>query len=546
MEQPGTIHGTTWYYSAVPNNNLFVNPEGQLEWQPEGEQEFITRIPDQSLSQVGDVVEISYMWLTDGRHDCPDCFDCDLFCHDNDITCIAGTSDMRVGLFQADGEYVTSDGFDVTGSSIFNGYKGYNFRFGPNMEATDPNGLTRWVDCDDEVHKTGMFAKKPVNNSDLMFYNDGLKDRIPGFELPPGDWSQLTVSLERTSPSNVLMTITLNDRTYTYDDYESDQPSKIDVLAVHMRNSRPYSRLVLDNVCEAVGDADFYSDDVVDEKDLKVIADDWLLTGGFGPIPDANYLVLHYNFDETSGSIAYDSSSPAYNGAVQVVSSGAPKTNAWDTAGQDAGCINFDGNTKVVVTSASTAFAGVNSAVTVALWVNGNAAVQPDQNWGMPFHGGNPTNDRLLHTHIPTVNGHVMFESGSYNTQRLFWEDSASADWEGQWNHYAFTLNSVQQIARIYHNGEKVAERTGASLGVGGIQSFHVGCGIFANGTAYEYFGKIDDFRVYSYALSPDEVLSMYSGGQLPPDSPANLYFDEIIDFKDFAAFASLWSQSCQ
>ena len=63
----------------------------------------------------------------------------------------------------------------------------------------------------------------------------------------------------------------------------------------------------------------------------------------------------------------------------------------------------------------------------------------------------------------------------------------------------------------------------------------------FVGGTNYEYFGKIDDFKVYSYALSPEEVLSMHSGGQLPADSPANLYFDHIIDFRDYAEFAAQW-----
>ncbi|MHC4213760.1 MAG: hypothetical protein ACYSWP_10355, partial [Planctomycetota bacterium] len=283
-----SFDGLTWYYSG-DTSDLFINGDGDLEWDPEGEEEFITRIPDQDLSQVGDVVEISYMWLTDGRHDCPNCFDCDLFCHDNDITCIAGTSDMRFGLFEADGEYVTSDGFDVTGSSIFNGYKGYNFRFGPNMKATDPNGLTRWRDCHGEIHKTGMFAKKPVDQADLMTINAGLRDRIPGFELPPGDWSELTVSLERTSPSNVLMTITLNDRTYTYDDYEVDQPNKIDVLAVHMRNHRPYSRLVLGKVCH-LGPADINNDGVIDGNDLSILTDDWLqsdITEMRGTAPNA-------------------------------------------------------------------------------------------------------------------------------------------------------------------------------------------------------------------------------------------------------------------
>jgi hypothetical protein len=535
-------NGTTWYYSAVPNNNLFVNPLGQLEWRPEREQ-YITRIPDHNLSGAGNVVEISYWWMSDGDHDCPDCFACPDGCYDDDITCIAGTSDIRVGLFEADGEYVEADGLGVS-NSIFNGYKGYQFRFGPNMMA----GPTRWVDCTGEVHKTGQIKKKDVSFSDLLSSNDHptLGD-LPGFELPPGEWTLFTMRLERSlDKSSVEVSMTFNGRTYSdTDGSSSGQPQKIDVLAIYMRNGRPYTRLVLDNVCEAVGGADFNGDDVVDEKDLKVVAQDWLLTGGMGPVPDANYLVVHYNFDETSGSTAYDSSSPAYNGAVQVVSSGLPKTNAWDPSGQDAGCINFDGNTKVTVASASSAFAGVSSAVTVSLWVNGNAAVQPDPAWGMAFQAGKPGEDRVLLAHIPTANNTgVMFESGGYNVQRLFWSSATESDWEGQWNHYVFTLDTVAGLARIYCNGDKKAER-GATTVVSGISSFMVGNGL-VGGANYEYFGRIDDSRVYSYALSPDEVLSMYSGGQLPPDSPANLYLDEIIDFKDFAAFASLWSQSCQ
>jgi len=294
--------------------------------------------------------------------------------------------------------------------------------------------------------------------------------------------------------------------------------------------------------------ADLNNDCAVDACDLAILCGDWLETPQYmtiGTEPDANHLVVHYPFDETSGSTAYDCSGRGNDGQVRLISTGAPTDTAWDPGGYDAnGCINFNGNVKVVVPAV--AFSGVNSAVTVSLWINGNAAVQPDQNWGMPFHGGNPTNDRLLHTHIPTKDGDVMFESGSYNKQRLFWYDSGPEDWEGQWNHYAFTLNSAQQIARIYHNGQKVAERTGASLGVGGIQSFHVGCGIFASGTVYEYFGKIDDFRVYDYALTIEEVLYVANDGHiLVFDSTADLYEDDIINSRDFALFASQWLQAC-
>ena len=530
--------GKMWYFDREPSK-LFVNEDGDLEMTNlRGDDGFMTRIPDQSLSEPGNVVEISYIFMTDGNHTCPDCFACPVGCYNDDITCIDGTSDIRFGLFESNGQYRYGDG---EGPDTVVGYLGYGFRFGPNMMA----GPTRWVDCLNETHKTGMFSKKGYFQGDLLMANEGLMDYIPGFELPPGEYSLLVLRLERLSSSSVKLYITLNGRTYTdVDDSSSDQPHNIDVFAFGMRNNRPYSRMVLSSLIECPGD--FSGDNFVDEKDLKVIADDWLLTGGFGPTPDANYLVVHYNFDETSGSTAYDSSSPAYNGAVQVVSSGAPKTNAWDSGGRDAGCINFDGNTKVVVSSASSAFAGVSSAVTVALWVNGNAAVQPDPAWGMPFQAGKSGNDRVLLVHIPTPNNSgVMFESGGYNVQRLFWTGDSPSDWEGQWNHYVFTLDTATGLARIYCNGDKKAERTGATTGVGGISSFMVGNGLIG-GTNYEYFGKIDDFRVYSYALSPDEVLTMHSGGQLPADSPANLYFDDIIDMKDYAEFAARWLDTCE
>jgi len=230
--------GMVWFYSDF-FGGPFVNGDGDLEWDPDKGGQFITRIPEQRLSQPGDVVEISYIWMTDGQHDCPDCMDCDLYCLDDDITCIAGTSDLRVGLFEADGEYVEQDALG-TENSIFEGYKGYNFRFGPNMR----RGPNRIVDCHGEVHKTGSFAKKPRGSSSLMYKNEGLMDYIDGFELTPGEYSLFTIRLERTGSNNVNLSITLNGRTQTDSDRGGDQPQKIDVLAVHMRNGRPYSRLV--------------------------------------------------------------------------------------------------------------------------------------------------------------------------------------------------------------------------------------------------------------------------------------------------------------
>jgi hypothetical protein len=234
-------NGLTWYYTEFVGGP-FVNELGQLEWDPDKGGQFVTRIPTQDFSKTGDKVEITYWWLTDGATPCDnvdDCYDCPRCT--GDIRCISGTSDFRAGLFEADGEYIDHDVYSVR-NDIFVGYKGYNFRFGPNMR-DEP---TRWVDCDGEVHKTGSFAKKPAGSTNLMTRNEGLMDYIPGFELTPGEWSLWKISIERTSSSRVRLSITLNGRTYTDTDNDgSDQPQKIDVFGIHMRNGRNYNRLVL-------------------------------------------------------------------------------------------------------------------------------------------------------------------------------------------------------------------------------------------------------------------------------------------------------------
>jgi hypothetical protein len=241
-----------WYYFANPNVRLFVNGQGQLEWTPEVGGQFITRIPAQRFSQPGDVMELQYLLMTDGKTDCPpgSCLICDGRCP-LDITCLSGTSDFRIGLFEADGQYITSNGFEVR-NPLFIGYRGYQFRFSPNLDPATPY---RWIECpgeeNEEVHKTGNFAVNPEDSDNLLTINEGLmeNDYIGGFGLPPGQFSLFTVRIERFDSDTVGLTISLNGQTYTaVDDSATGQPQSIDCIAVHMRNPRPYTRFVLDSV----------------------------------------------------------------------------------------------------------------------------------------------------------------------------------------------------------------------------------------------------------------------------------------------------------
>ena len=59
------------------------------------------------------------------------------------------------------------------------------------------------------------------------------------------------------------------------------------------------------------------------------------------------------------------------------------------------------------------------------------------------------------------------------------------------------------------------------------------------------YKGRLDDFKIYSYALSHSELLGLADESQWYQGllSDADLYegIDEIVDFKDFAVLAGSW-----
>jgi hypothetical protein len=58
----------------------------------------------------------------------------------------------------------------------------------------------------------------------------------------------------------------------------------------------------------------------------------------------------------------------------------------------------------------------------------------------------------------------------------------------------------------------------------------------------------IDDFRIYDYVLSQPEIAYIATNGtgifDLPLLSPADLFTDDRIDFRDFALLASEWLEN--
>ena len=264
----------TWYHSHSAEY-LSVNNAGQLIWEPFNDSQIIVRIPDQDLSTPGDVVEISYLWMSDGRGNISGCEDCrneDKCSFNKDITCVSGTGDFRVGLFESNGRYVTSDGMGLE-NAVFRGYKGYKFCMQPHVDK-EP---VRWLEASGEPHIAGGFYERDMVGDPRLLSVNVVCDRISkygGFELPLGEFSLWTLKLERLSSKSVEMSVTLNGITYTDVDKTNTsavpQPNKIDVFVIEFPNPNPYDRIVLDTVETPPRSGDLNNDGIVNFLDVAI------------------------------------------------------------------------------------------------------------------------------------------------------------------------------------------------------------------------------------------------------------------------------------
>ncbi|MHC4478245.1 MAG: SUMF1/EgtB/PvdO family nonheme iron enzyme [Planctomycetota bacterium] len=96
------------------------------------------------------------------------------------------------------------------------------------------------------------------------------------------------------------------------------------------------------------------------------------------------------------------------------------------------------------------------------------------------------------------------------------------SDWRDSWSHYVFVKNENQGTMVIYHNGQPVADKTGVSTSTlinVRNNTFKIGATVSHNN---DYKGRMDDFRIYDYALSAPEVVALFTDSALAYASKAN------------------------
>jgi hypothetical protein len=238
-------------------------------------------------------------------------------------------------------------------------------------------------------------------------------------------------------------------------------------------------------------------------------------------------LILHYSFDEGSGTIAHDSSGNGHDGVFE----GAP---TW-AAGKIGGALSFSGGGERVVDADAPDYLNGLDAVTVAVWIKSNE-INSDRGFiiGEEPDGG----DNLMEIRYDAAgatggatNVLKMAVVAPNDEQQL--ESSANAQ-TTEWQHVAMVWSRNEQL-QCYLDGQldtPTANGAARDVSTADITMLIIGQGGKDAGRSWN--GLIDDVRIYDEALSAERIQGIMLGEGFPyamGPSPADgsLYKDTWV-----------------
>ncbi|RKY21916.1 MAG: hypothetical protein DRP62_07710 [Planctomycetota bacterium] len=392
----------------------------------------------------------------------------------------------------------------------------------------------------------------------------------------------LSVSLEDsdgdTSPSinypdsNDLLNLSWSEWNINLDDFnvgdmDMDRVKKIKITVsggggtLFIDDIRLYASRCVPEFASADVDGDCYTD----MYDISAMANGWLHTEyEVTAVAPANGPHVWYKLDDGGGGTAHDDSGNGYDGTV------SDGSGNWKTSGgyDDSGCMYFNGDFVVYVDPCAFEPLDPNGGLTFSVWVQGsvNSNYMPpygsDNHYGIMLHGGSTdwgASTEAFRATIPNVDGSNIIVSfytrpsvdEGPNLDSVGWYTGNPDDFMGEWVHYAFVKDTPNATMSIYRNGELVAQNENAPLPVGFKRDLtNFKCALGGARADYEttsYRGKIDDFRIYDYALSQGEVLylsgaaSPFTQGLIPPYDALDISDDGKVSFLDYATLADSW-----
>lgn len=232
-----------------------------------------------------------------------------------------------------------------------------------------------------------------------------------------------------------------------------------------------------------------------------------------GSLHGVSDLAGHWPLDETSGTVANDVLG-INNGSMQGGLSGA------DTiSGKHGTALDFDGSNDYIAISDSAVF-DITGELTLSAWVNASTLIDttsPPDHEGIIAKYLGSGNQRSFQIFIDNDNadkgkvGFVISSDGTSATTKNIASSSAIAI--NNWYHIAATFEPNNSM-KIYIDGKlNVNETVSIPSNIySGSADVWIGTQ-FDTSFSLNYFdGAIDDPRIYSRALSADEIRALYLG----------------------------------
>ena len=486
--------GSIKWYESREGDNLKGWGSGGVKWFPEGDRTVYVDLGSQySMKEVGDSVTFSCMWSSSGetlseceRHGCEEEDECDF---DDDVRCLAGTGDFRLGLFDSNGRgIVASDGFEDCGENpMFRGYLGYNWRFHPHIcqgkrfrqESGEPHTNVScwkrddpWLDdyCGANlIGDCGGVCDRPTDPRPCS-RDFGPVRACPDLEL--GESAVFEVKMERTA-EGIKNSFFFNGRSFSYTDDESSfQPEIIDVFAIHFSNARPYDYVIFDSVS-------IEGTEIAGKAVRRSPPDTVKSPGG----AYSEKLVLYWLFDEGRGSTLHDRSGGGNDGDTENM-----EDSDWDDKfGRK--CLSFNGDDEYIRLEDDRLSEPLSGDFTACCWVRFEDTGTNDRIFDM----AQGSNDGLQIA-VNSDGGIRIDDSGGVDDEI----SSSSDDLNDQWHHIA-VVRSGSRLT-LYIDGKR--ENSGSS-------SVSTYSGLFAasdSGGGSNMDGRLDDLRIYSCALNESEI----------------------------------------
>ena len=260
--------------------------------------------------------------------------------------------------------------------------------------------------------------------------------------------------------------------------------------------------------------------------------------------PHKKELLLHLKLDEGKGLTVSDASGNLADAELDYHLAHAAYTEdqepQWRKDGVKGGCLLFDGTTYITYNKNHIKVSG--SALTVSAWIAPRTFEWDDPN---AADNGNDSLTAIIGQSSKEENrgfilgyqrhGRLSFQVGTGDEWLSVWTNGDNLK-KYEWNHVAATFDAEGGDMKLYLNGELVASRSvpaGAEIAHAKNRTLIVGRNgegeRLTAGFLNAISGYLDDVKLYSCALTGEEIASSYDKTQVPAIEFEEIWLQNVL-----------------